>query len=206
MNNKFLDLIGLQHLIGLIKEKFVQKETGKGLSKNDYTDEDKQKLSTLKTYNVATTEEAGLLSSANLTKINGLEEGAEKNVITKVKRNGTLVNISNKEVDIAVPTKLSELVDDKDLVSKTQVQKLISDARHMKKEIVASKPSKGEEDTIYLVGPKGSGNNIYEEWIYVNSQWEKIGDTSTEVNLEGYIREEDIKAITNEEINQAMGA
>lgn len=206
MNNKFLDLIGLQHLIGLIKEKFVQKETGKGLSKNDYTDEDKQKLSTLKTYNVATTEEAGLLSSANLTKINGLEEGAEKNVITKVKRNGTLVNISNKEVDIAVPTKLSELVDDKDLVSKTQVQKLISDARHMKKEIVASKPSKGEEDTIYLVGPKGSGNNVYEEWIYVNNQWEKIGDTSTEVNLEGYIREEDIKAITNEEINQAMGA
>lgn len=206
MNNKFLDLIGLQHLIGLIKEKFVQKETGKGLSKNDYTDEDKQKLSTLKTYNVATTEEAGLLSSANLTKINGLEEGAEKNVITKVKRNGTLVNISNKEVDIAVPTKLSELVDDKDLVSKTQVQKLISDARHMKKEIVASKPSKGTEDTIYLVGPKGSGNNVYEEWIYVNNQWEKIGDTSTEVNLEGYIREEDIKAITNDEINQAMGA
>lgn len=206
MNNKFLDLIGLQHLIGLIKEKFVQKETGKGLSKNDYTDEDKQKLSTLKTYNVATTEEAGLLSSANLTKINNLEEGAEKNVITKVKRNGTLVNISNKEVDIAVPTKLSELVDDKDLVSKTQVQKLISDARHMKKEIVASKPSKGTEDTIYLVGPEGSGNNVYEEWIYVNSQWEKIGDTSTEVNLEGYIREEDIKAITNEEINQAMGA
>ena len=203
--SRFLDLVGLQHLVGLIKEKFVQKESGKGLSKNDYTDEDKQKLSTLKTYNVATTEEAGLLSSANLIKINALEEGAEKNVITKVKRNGTLVNVSNKEVDIAVPTKLSELVDDKDLVSKTQVQKLISDARHMKKEIVASKPSTGDENTIYLVGPKGDGNNVYEEWLYINNKWEKVGDTNTTVNLSGYLKEKDLTAITNAEINQAMG-
>lgn len=204
--SKFLDLIGLQHLIGLIKDNFVQKESGKGLSKNDYTDEDKQKLSTLKTYNVATTEEAGLLSSSNLTKINGLEEGAEKNVITKVKRNGTLVNVSNKEVDISVPTKISELVDDKDLVNKTQVQKLINDAKHMKKEIVAEKPSSGDESTMYLVGPKGDGSNIYEEWLYVNNKWEKIGDTSTTVNLDGYIKEEDLTTISNEEINQAMGA
>ena len=204
--SRFLDLVGLQHLIGLIKDKFVQKESGMGLSKNDYTDEDKQKLSTLKTYNVATTEEAGLLSSANLTKINGLEEGAEKNVITKVKRNGTLVNVSNKEVDISVPTKISELVDDKDLVNKTQVQKLINDAKHMKKEIVAEKPTSGDENTMYLVGPKGDGNNIYEEWLYVNSKWEKVGDTSTQVNLDGYLKEKDITSITNEEINQAMGA
>lgn len=204
--SKFLDLVGLQHLIGLIKDNFVQKESGKGLSKNDYTDEDKQKLSTLKTYNVATTEEAGLLSSANLTKINGLEEGAEKNVITKVKRNGTLVNVSNKEVDISVPTKISELVDDKDLVNKTQVQKLINDAKHMKKEIVAEKPASGDENTMYLVGPKGDGSNIYEEWLFVNNKWEKIGDTSTTVNLDGYIKEEDLTTISNEEINQAMGA
>lgn len=204
--SKFLDLVGLQHLIGLIKDNFVQKESGKGLSKNDYTDEDKQKLSTLKTYNVATTEEAGLLSSSNLNKINGLEEGAEKNVITKVKRNGTLVNVSNKEVDISVPTKISELVDDKDLVDKAQVQKLINDAKHMKKEIVAEKPTSGDENTMYLVGPKGDGSNIYEEWLYVNNKWEKIGDTSTTIDLDGYIKEEDLISISNEEINQAMGA
>ena len=204
--SRFLDLVGLQHLIGLIKEKFVQKESGMGLSKNNYTDEDKEKLSTLKAYNVATSEEAGLLSSANLNKINGLEEGAEKNVITKIKRNGTLVNVSNKEVNITVPTKISELVDDKDLVNKTTVQKLISDARHMKKEIVATKPSTGDENTIYLVGPKGDGNNVYEEWLYINSKWEKVGDTNTSINLDGYLKEEDIQTISTAEINQAMGA
>lgn len=204
--SRFLDLVGLQHLIGLIKEKFVQKESGMGLSKNNYTDEDKEKLSTLKTYNVATSEEAGLLSSANLNKINGLEDGAEKNIITKIKRNGTLVNVSNKEVDITVPTKISELVDDKDLVNKTAVQKMISDARHMKKEIVATKPSTGDENTIYLVGPKGDGNNVYEEWLYINSKWEKVGDTNTTVNLDGYLKETDIQTISTAEINQAMGA
>ncbi len=201
----FLDFQGLQQLVGLIKEKFVQKESGKSLSTNDYTDEEKQKLSTLKTYNVATSEEAGLLSSANLNKLNAIDEGAEKNVITKIKRNGTLVNVSNKEVDITVPTKYSELVNDKDLVSATQVKTLISEARHMKKEIVSTKPSTGEENVIYLVGPKGSGNNIYEEWLYINGQWEKIGDTNTKVDLSGYLKTSDIKAITTEEINQVMG-
>lgn len=201
----FLDFQGLQQLVGLIKEKFVQKESGKSLSTNDYTDEEKQKLSTLKTYNVATSEEAGLLSSANLNKLNAVEEGAEKNIITKVKRNGTLVNVSNKEVDISVPTKYSELVNDKDLVSSAQVKTLISEARHMKKEIVSTKPSTGEDNVIYLVGPKGSGNNIYEEWLYINGQWEKIGDTDTKVDLSGYLKTNDIKAITTEEINQVMG-
>lgn len=201
----FLDFQGLQQLVGLIKQKFVQQESGKGLSTNDYTNEEKQKLSTLKTYNIATTEEAGLLSSANLNKINSIDEGAEKNVITKIKRNGTLVNISNKEVDITVPTKYSELVNDKDLVSSSQVKTLISEARHMKKEIVSTKPSTGEENVIYLVGPKGSGNNIYEEWLYVNNSWEKIGDTDTKVDLTGYLKTSDIKAITTEEIDQLMG-
>lgn len=202
---KFLDLQGLQQLIGLVKEKFVQKENGKGLSANDYTNEEKQKLSTLKTYNVATTEEAGLLSSANLNKLNAIDDGAEKNVITKIKRNGTLINVSNKEVDITVPTKYSDLVNDKDLVTSTQVKTLISEARHMKKEIVSTKPSTGEENVIYLVGPKGSGNNVYEEWLFVSGQWEKIGDTDTKVDLTGYLKSSDIKTITNEEINQAMG-
>lgn len=201
----FLDFQGLQQLVGLIKDKFVQKESGKSLSTNDYTDEEKQKLSTLKAYNVATTEEAGLLSSANLSKLNAIDDGAEKNVITKIKRNGTLINVSNKEVDITVPTKYSDLVNDKELVSSTQVKTLISEARHMKKEVVSTKPSTGEENVIYLVGPKGSGNNIYEEWLYINNSWEKIGDTDTKVDLSGYLKTSDVKAITTEEINQVMG-
>lgn len=41
---KYLDLIGLQYLWTALKGKFVLKESGKGLSTNDYTTLDKDKL------------------------------------------------------------------------------------------------------------------------------------------------------------------
>lgn len=44
MANSYLDKNGLLYLWSKIKEKFVQKESGKGLSSNDYTDSDKTKL------------------------------------------------------------------------------------------------------------------------------------------------------------------
>ena len=44
MANSYLDKNGLLYLWQKIKEKFVQKEAGKGLSTNDYTTEEKQKL------------------------------------------------------------------------------------------------------------------------------------------------------------------
>lgn len=41
---KYLDLTGLQYLWTALKGKFVLKETGKGLSTNDYTSAEKSKL------------------------------------------------------------------------------------------------------------------------------------------------------------------
>lgn len=203
---KFLDLAGLQQLIGLIKDKFVQKESGKGLSTNDFTDEEKNKLSSVKAYTNATATDSGLLSPENLNKLDGIETGAEKNIISKIKRNGTILNVSSGEVNILVPQKISELVDDKGLQTKSDVQKLIADARTMKKQIVSKKPSTGEDNVLYLVGPKGSGNNIYEEYLYINSNWEKVGDTDTKVDLSGYVKQSEIQTITAAEITQAMGA
>ena len=65
----------------------VAKETGKGLSANDYTDEDKAKLS-------------------------GVEAGAEANVIEEVKVNGAALTPTGKAVEITVPTKVSDLSND----------------------------------------------------------------------------------------------
>ncbi|WP_296113149.1 hypothetical protein [uncultured Anaerococcus sp.] len=203
--SKYLDIPGLNYLIKLIKDKFVQKENGKGLSSQDYTLAEKQKLENLKAYSVASGTDAGLMSTSDFKKLAGISAGANKNVISKVKRNGSLVNVSSETVDISVPTKVSDLVDDKDLISTSQVRKLISEASHMKKEVVAQRPTSGEENVIYLVGPKGSGSDIYEEWLWINSKWEKVGNTATSVDLSGYIKKSDISAITTTEINQAMG-
>lgn len=47
MLNKFINYTGLQTVIDWIKETFVQKETGKGLSTEDYTTTDKQKVTAI---------------------------------------------------------------------------------------------------------------------------------------------------------------
>lgn len=65
----------------------VSTESGKGLSSNDYTSTEKTKLS-------------------------GIDTGAQVNVIETIKKNGTALSVSNKAVDIAVPTKTSDLTND----------------------------------------------------------------------------------------------
>ena len=55
----------------------------------------------------ATTSTAGAMSSADKTKLNGIETGAEVNVIDTVKVNGTaLTPDAEKAVDVSVPTKI----------------------------------------------------------------------------------------------------
>lgn len=72
---KFLDLNGLTTLWANIKKTFVAKESGKGLSTNDYTTAEKQKLA-------------------------GIASNAEANVITAVKVNGAALTPSSKAVNI----------------------------------------------------------------------------------------------------------
>jgi len=38
---------------------------------------------------------------------------------------------------------------------------------------------------LYLIGPSGSGNDKYEEYVYANNAFVKIGDTS--IDLSGYV-------------------
>ena len=50
--------------------------------------------------------------------------------------------------------------------------------------IVNELPETGEKGTIYLVGSTASQtNNLYDEYIYTNATWEKIGSTRLEADL-----------------------
>lgn len=71
---------------------YVQKDGNKGLSTNDYTDTDKSKL--------------GEISS-----------GAQVNVIESIKVNNATQAITNKSVNISVPTKISQLNNDSGFTS-----------------------------------------------------------------------------------------
>lgn len=74
-------------------DKKVDAETGKGLSTNDYTNDDQTKLA-------------------------GIAAGAQVNVIESVKVNGVALDISDKAVDVTVPT---GALANKNTVSKTEL-------------------------------------------------------------------------------------
>lgn len=53
--------------------------------------------------------------------------------------------------------------------------------------VVASLPSSGEDGVMYLVlNEEGIERDVYNEYIWVNGGFEKIGNTSVEVDLSGY--------------------
>ena len=58
--------------------------------------------------------------------------------------------------------------------------------------IVNSLPDIGEEDTIYLVpsSTPETGNN-YDEYVFVNGHWEKLGGVQVQVDLTDYVKNTD---------------
>lgn len=81
----------------------VSKEEGKGLSTEDYT-------------------------TAEKTKLGGIQTGAQVNVIESVKVNGVAQGIDGKAVDIAVPTKVSQLSNDSKFQTETEVTSKVNSA------------------------------------------------------------------------------
>ncbi len=66
----------------------------------------------------ATQSKSGLMSANDKKKLDGIEAGADVNVIESVKVNGTaLTPDANKAVNVTVPTKTSDLTNDSDYVS-----------------------------------------------------------------------------------------
>ena len=67
----------------------------------------------------------------------------------------------------------------------SQIADAIGDITGISYEIVASLPATGQAGVIYLVSNSGSGQNVYDEYIYVSNKFEKIG--TTETDLSGYV-------------------
>ena len=74
----------------------VDKQTGKGLSSNDYTSSEKTKLA-------------------------NIESGSQVNVLEGIQRNGATVSLTNKIANIAVPTKTSDITNDSGFVTSSDI-------------------------------------------------------------------------------------
>ena len=199
---EYLDKSGLTLLISKIKTALggkVDVESGKGLSTNDYTSEEKSKLS-------------------------GIASGAQANVIESVKVNGTKVEPSSKAVDISVPTKVSQLTNDsgfqnatqvnsmitgKGYQTQSQVQSLINSAvgniASIKYEKVSSLPVTGSNSVIYLVAHSHGTQDIYDEYIWIadTKTFEKIGNT--DIDLSGYVKSSGLTAISTNDLSTMWG-
>ncbi len=199
---EYLDKSGLTLLISKIKTALNDKVnvvSGKGLSTNDYTSEEKQKLS-------------------------GIASGAQVNVIESVKVNGTKVEPSSKSVDISVPTKTSQLTNDsgyqsresvesivtgKGYQTQSQVQSLINSAvgniTSIRYEKVTSLPATGSNGVIYLVAHSHGTQDIYDEYIWLSETktFEKIGNT--DIDLSAYVKKSELTAITTNDLNTMWG-
>lgn len=199
---EYLDKSGLTLLISKIKSALggkVDVVSGKGLSTNDYTSAEKQKLS-------------------------GIANGAQVNVIESVKVNGTKLTPSSKAVDVTVPTKTSQLTNDSGYQSATsvesiitakgyqtqaQVQSLINSAvgniTSIRYEKVTSLPATGSNGVIYLVAHSHGAQDIYDEYIWLSETktYEKIGNT--DIDLSAYVKSSELTAITTNDLNAMWG-
>lgn len=104
----------------------------------------------------------------------------------------------------AIPTKTSDLTNNSGFITKAvndltnyylksetytkeEVQSLISAINSVTLQKVESLPEPGESNVIYLVLKSGSGNDIYDEYIFIDGKPEHIG--STQVDLSNYVQE-----------------
>lgn len=111
-----------------------------------------------------------------------------------------------------LPTKTSDLTNDSgfitkavndltnyytknDTYTKTEVDNKVSTIPKFAIEVVTSLPTTDiSSTTVYLVKTGEESQNLYTEYIYVNSKWEKLGEQS--VDLSGYVQKEAGKGLS----------
>lgn len=229
-NNKIVRFDALKYAVDKIKALLFEKvdvEEGKGLSTNDYTNEDKAKL-------------------------DAVAEGAQVNVLEKVSVDGTALEITDKGVNIDLSGKVdkvdgmglshNDLTDD--LVTKINnaaggnitldYESLINKpvAATAEKDGLMSKEDKAALDamgttidtkiatelgkvnhfavvdalpevadakanTFYMV-PKAGSETIKDEYILIDGEFVKFG--STDLDLSGFVKTEDLEYVTEADV------
>lgn len=177
----------------------VDKQTGYGLSKNDYTDEEKKKL------------------ADTAKKVQDLETtGGQSNVIEIVKVNGTsLEPDAQKAVDIPVPTteQIKNQIEAYTYQTESQVSSAITRAlaaqeakRYVKVESFAALPVTGEDGVIYLIPHANGDNDAYDEyfWNSTDNKYEKYGNT--DIDLTGYVEDADLVEVDAAKIDTLWDA
>lgn len=158
------------------------------------------KLSEKAGTNVASASNNGLMSSTDKNKLDGIQEGANKTIIDDSLSETSTNPVQNKIIKTALDSK-SDIGHDHDgryyteseIDTKVQVlQTAIDSLVGFTASVVEELPPSGEEGVMYLVLTEDGGveQDIYNEYIWVDNKFEKIGNTAVEVDLSGYATKE----------------
>lgn len=122
----------------------------------------------------------------NKSKLDGIEAGAEINVLESINVNGNPLSIANKKVDITIPTKTSDLTNDDGFATESFVNSsigtntayYISDDGEPFESFEALEAYSGEvtnNDYAFVVGQDDAGNVTYTRYKYNadNQEWAK---------------------------------
>lgn len=199
-NEKFINYNGLLKLISLIKQYVVGSINWKSNRFVSSVEGDETDLSAYATSRTGTYTTKQLNHGGAMVTNNGFnywdttDARGISTTVTTVDSN----NVANADAAISALKTLSE-------ANKSAINSLASTG--LKREIVTQLPTIGiQTNVIYLilasddplndVDPSSTtqNNNAYNEYMYINNAWERIG--STEVNL-------DIDPITNNEVDTA---
>ncbi|MCR5703005.1 MAG: hypothetical protein K6G85_00165 [Eubacterium sp.] len=69
--------------------------------------------------------------------------------------------------------------------TKSEVNALIGALEKLTKRKVQELPVRGEDNVIYLVPKTGETDDVYDEWMWIDNQWEHFGNT--QIDLSGYV-------------------
>lgn len=150
--------------------------------------------------NVASASSNGLMSSTDKNKLDGIQEGANKTIIDDSLSESSTNPVQNKIIKTALDSKsdighdhdgryyTESEIDTKVGVLQTAIDSLVGFTASVVEEL----PSSGEEGVMYLVLTEEGGveQDIYNEYIWVDNKFEKIGNTAVEVDLSGYATKE----------------
>lgn len=81
---------------------------------------------------------------------------------------------------------------------------MISNLANLRIEVVNALPSTGETNVIYLVKKAGTNPDIHDEYVYVEGNWEKIGNT--EVDLSNYYTKDQVYTKSETYSQEEVGA
>lgn len=194
-NGLLFALQGFMEKVTTLLGNKVDKVSGKGLSTNDYTTAEKEKLSGIATgannYTLPTAGAAlgGVKTTSTVTNASGYTPVPIIDGVPYYKDTNTtysdVTQSAHGLMTAADKKKLDAFGAASTYATTTYVGKQIAAAGHISKQIVTTLPaaSAAKENVIYMVQKtSGSGSNLYDEYMLINGNLELVGDSATKID------------------------